>query len=52
MTYARVLFKDVTPNEIILCDLTESDLPILFEGQLDPEASATADNYSIEERFI
>jgi len=30
------------PNEIILRDVTESDLPILFEQQLDPEATAMA----------
>ena len=29
-------------NEIILRDVTESDLPILFEQQLDPEATAMA----------
>ena len=30
------------PNKIILRDVTESDLPILFEQQLDPEATAMA----------
>src|SRR5947207_7205182 len=30
------------PNEITLRDVTESDLPILFEQQLDPEATAMA----------
>jgi len=29
-------------NKIILRDVTESDLPILFEQQLDPEATAMA----------
>jgi len=29
-------------NEITLRDVTESDLPILFEQQLDPEATAMA----------
>ena len=29
-------------NEILLRDVTESDLPILFEQQLDPEATAMA----------
>jgi hypothetical protein len=30
------------PNEIILRGVIESDLPILFEQQLDPEATAIA----------
>jgi len=30
------------PTEIMLRDVTESDLPILFEQQLDPEATAMA----------
>lgn len=30
-------------REILLRDVTESDLPILFEQQLDPEATAMAD---------
>jgi len=30
------------PTSIILRDVTESDLPILFEQQLDPEATAMA----------
>ena len=30
------------PNKISLRDVTESDLPILFEQQLDPEATAMA----------
>jgi len=29
-------------NDILLRDVTESDLPILFEQQLDPEATAMA----------
>lgn len=29
-------------NEIILRDVTESDLPLLYEQQLDPEATAMA----------
>jgi len=29
------------PNEILLRDVTASDLPILYEQQLDPEATAT-----------
>ena len=29
-------------KQIILRDVTESDLPILFEQQLDPEATAMA----------
>lgn len=30
------------PNKILLRDVTESDLPILFEQQLDPAATAMA----------
>lgn len=34
--------KHLMPPEILLRDVIESDLPILFEQQLDPEATAMA----------